>query len=528
MQREMTRRADGSAPTGSAADAGTRMHRLLLNTGSNYVILVMRIVVTFFLTPVYVRYLGVYDFGIWELVVAILGYAGLLDLGLGFSISRFIAKYRAQDDHEALLAVFNTVTAFLSSIGLSLALIALCLATWYPQVLPAAAGSHQSYSVFLAIIALQVFISFPGVVAGGCLDGYQQYYVRNFLTFIDAFIVTGITLTFINKENALILLASTSTFSLLWKCVAYLVILRKEPDYPLYFGSQYLSKSMLRSLLGFGIKGFIQGVSYQIQSRSGILLIGFFLGAGSVPLFTVPANLAAYLGSITETGSQAFMPHFAALDAQGRRDEILPVYLFASKILVAIMALMAIGLLLLGTDFITLWVGPRFRGSSSEVLPYLVLSTFVVYVNPFGPRYLTALGRHGIYAKVAPVALVLNLLISAMLARKLGIVGIVVGTVAAALVVSGSALKVSCGLLRISVGTYLKRALLPLVVPGVAMIAVVVFIREFVALNSFARVFIVAISGSAVYGAVFLAAGLSRSERTRLVRMFVRSTERST
>ncbi len=287
------------------------IRRLLVNTGSNYAILLMRIGITFFLTPLYVKYLGVYNFGIWELVVATLGYTGLLDLGLGFSISRFIAKYRAEDDHHGLLVVFNTVTAFLSSIGLVLAVVTLCIAVWCPWILGGSAGRDQSYAVFLAIMSAQVFITFPGIVAVGCLEGYQVYYVKNLLTFLDAFVVLTITLVFISRTNALLLLAFTSTLSLIWKYVAYLILLRRDRHYPLYFGRRYLSGSTLRSLLGFGIKGFIQGVSYQIQSRSGVFIVGFFLGAASVPLFTIPSNLAAYLSNITETGSTAFMPLFS-------------------------------------------------------------------------------------------------------------------------------------------------------------------------------------------------------------------------
>ena len=73
-------------------------------------------------------------------MVATLGYAGLLDLGLGFSISRFIAKYRAEDNRDALLQVFNTVMAFLSSIGLVLALTA---DLGYSAVGPAGPGSRK-------------------------------------------------------------------------------------------------------------------------------------------------------------------------------------------------------------------------------------------------------------------------------------------------------------------------------------------------------------------------------------------------
>lgn len=494
------------------------MRRLLLNTGSNYAILALRIGVTFFLTPLYVKYLGVYNFGIWELVVATLGYTGLLDLGLGFSISRFIAKHRAEGDHPELLKVFNTVTAFLSSIGLVLAIVTLSIAIWCPGIVAAQSGRPYSYGPFLAIMSVQVFITFPGIVAVGCLEGYQQYYIRNLLTFVDAILVLTVMLTFIGRVNALLLLASMSTFSLVWKYIAYLVLLRRDAEFPLYFARQYISAAKLRSLLGFGIKAFIQGISNQIQSRSGIFIIGIFLGAANVPLFTVPSNLANYLANVTETGSMAFMPHFSAMEAQGRRSEILPMYLFASKVLLGIIVMMSVGLLLLGPDFIALWVGPRFRASAVELLPYLVLASIVAYVNPFGPRFLIALGKHGIYARIAPMALGLNLLISMVLVRSVGMVGIVVGSIMAMLLVSAVALRVCCSLLRISVMTYLQRTLVPLILPSALMSALVLAIRHFVLVRNMPQVFGIAAAGAVVYGVAFFVLSLSRSERGEIVR----------
>lgn len=498
------------------------MRRLLLNTGSNYAIFAVRLGVTFLLTPLYVKYLGVYNFGIWELVVATLGYTGMLDLGLGFSMSRFIAKHRAERDHHALLAIFNTVTAFLASIGAVLALVTLCLALWYPGILADRSGPHSSYALFLAIIAVQVFITFPGIVALGCLEGYQQYYTINLLTFIDALLVLTVTLSFIARTNALILLAGTSTFSLVWKYVAYLVLLRRESEFPLYFGRRYLSWARLRNLLGFGIKGFIQGVSNRIQSRSGVFIIGIFLGAASVPLFTVPSNLASYLGNVAETGSTPFMPLFSALEAQGRREEILPMYLFASKLLLAVIVLISIGLLLLGPDFIALWVGSRFRASATELLPFMVVAAIIAYVNPFGARFLIALGRHGIYAKVAPVALALNVLLSVFLVKKVGMIGIALGMIVAMVLVQTVALRVCCRLLHISVSRYLNSTFLPLILPGLLMCATLLAITHLVLIRSIPQVFAIAAGGAVVYCAVVLTLGLSKRERGELFRIFAR------
>jgi O-antigen/teichoic acid export membrane protein len=180
---------------------------------------------------------------------------------------------------------------------------------------------------------------------------------------------------------------------------------------------------------------------------------------------------------------------------------------------------MGLGLLLLGPDFITLWVGPHFGGAASQLLPYLVSSTFILYMNPFAPRYLTALGRHGIYAKVAPVALAISVLIAVCLVGKLGVAAIVVGAIVAAVISSSFTLTLSCRLLGISVTAYLKRALLPLALPAFVMVLTVLAMKSIVPMRSYGHVFAVAVAAAVIYGAVFFVVGLSSSERSSLLRL---------
>jgi hypothetical protein len=152
----------------------------------------------------------------------------------------------------------------------------------------------------------------------------------------------------------------------------------------------------------------------------------------------------------------------------------------------------------------------------------MVSSTFILFMNPFAPRYLTALGRHGIYAKVAPVALAISVVIAVSLVGKLGVAAIVAGAIVAAVISSSFTLTLSCKLLGISVATYLKRALLPLVLPAVVMVLTVLAVKNFVPMRSYAHVFALAMLASAVYGAVFFFVGLSGSERGSLLRLIRR------
>ena len=180
---------------------------------------------------------------------------------------------------------------------------------------------------------------------------------------------------------------------------------------------------------------------------------------------------------------------------------------------------MGLGLLLLGPDFITLWVGAHFGAAASQLLPYMVASTFILFLNPFAPRYLTALGKHGIYAKVAPVALAVSVVIAVSLMGRLGVAAIVVGAIVASVISCSFTLTLSCKLLGISVATYLKRALLPLVLPGIFMVLTVLTAKNFVPMRSYAHVFAVAMLASAVYGGVFFLVGLSSSERGSLMQL---------
>ena len=48
-------------------------------------------------TPIIVGALGTEQFGIWALIGSILGFIGLLDLGIGPSVIRFAAEQRGRD-----------------------------------------------------------------------------------------------------------------------------------------------------------------------------------------------------------------------------------------------------------------------------------------------------------------------------------------------------------------------------------------------------------------------------------------------
>ena len=74
--------------------------RVLWNTVANYVGKGITLLTWFFLTPYILTHLGPSMYGLWVLVGSIAAYGSLLDLGLAGALIKYVAEYRAREQHE--------------------------------------------------------------------------------------------------------------------------------------------------------------------------------------------------------------------------------------------------------------------------------------------------------------------------------------------------------------------------------------------------------------------------------------------
>lgn len=63
---------------------------LTRNVLANCTVLVAEVLVAFFLTPFIVGRLGLLTYGVWSLLNSLVGYMGLIDLGIRGSVGRFL------------------------------------------------------------------------------------------------------------------------------------------------------------------------------------------------------------------------------------------------------------------------------------------------------------------------------------------------------------------------------------------------------------------------------------------------------
>ena len=211
--------------------ASINARTIIGNSLSGGMVPFVKVIITFIMSPLIVRALGNYDYGIWEMVFAVVGYMGILDLGLTPAIVRFVARYKALEDHKELNRIYSSCMAFLFPVGLAMALVLIAVAFWAPDLIMkgAKAGDQQKYFIFLLIVAAEVFVTFTGSLFDCFLEGFQKYKLRNYATVFMSIAGALIMYPLLKNGGGLVAVAAANAIGYTVKFVFYGIMLSTDP-----------------------------------------------------------------------------------------------------------------------------------------------------------------------------------------------------------------------------------------------------------------------------------------------------------
>jgi len=499
------------------------IRRIVVNTSTNMVQLIVFLSVTFVMTPIYVRMMGSHDYGLREMILAMIGYMGLLDLGMQPTVSRFVALHNANGERHSLLIVYATSMVFMGAVGILLAVLFWLSALFYPEIMAPEVGEDvEKYTHFLLFVGAGVMFSFPRSVLESYLEGLQRYYIKNFLNIISTILLAVLSYIYMTPENALVLFTCLTVVFTVLRLVILYAILRAPGFGAIYLDLRLFSWAKLKELLNFGVKSCIQGAASTVEKMSDRLVIGFILGPASVPPYAISYTLVSTINTITMTLTHVFMPLFSDLSPRGEQQKILKIYMFASKLIVGLVVVpMVVGINLIGGPFIHIWMNGAFEQATVEAIIALI-SVYIAVpkLNPFVSRYLTAINQHGIFAVVAPFAALINLALSVVLVMKYGIIGAAMGSVLPVFVVTPIFLAHACRHLGVTMRYYIEKTLIPPLLPVLLMAGIVLWIRLGWGLNSYTDILTAVFAGAVVYAGTFWLFSLDRQERLWLLEFF--------
>ena len=176
----------------------------LLATWSNHV---LGLLLALILMPKVLGTLGDSLYGTWVFISAFAGYAGLLSLGMGQTVSRYVATHHAQGDAEQVNRVVNVIGAVyvvMSGVAMTIAGV---LAWFAPVLWPNCVVSFSELRWVILILGVNAAVSITGGVFGGVLVGLQRIELERAFVLLSGVVRLVLTLTLLHKESGLVTLA---------------------------------------------------------------------------------------------------------------------------------------------------------------------------------------------------------------------------------------------------------------------------------------------------------------------------------
>ena len=206
----------------------------------------------------------------------------------------------------------------------------------------------------------------------------------------------------------------------------------------IYFTKKYFSEFRIslslakfataKSAINFGKFTFLSMLANQLVFYSDALIVGVFLSAAAVTYYTIAATLADYTQKLIIGTCRSFLPYFSGIEANDDPEALLRSFIMGTKIVIAVSNLFCVGIFVLGGFFIEIWMGEKYAAISTPILLILMLIQVVKGPQSLGYALLQGVGQHRVYSYWQAFFAVCNLILSIILVKQYGLLGVATAT----------------------------------------------------------------------------------------------------
>ena len=392
------------------------------------VLYVCTLILAFFSRKVFLDCLGAEFIGLTGMLMNIMSFLSVADLGIGTSIIYFLYKPIQEDNRQKINEIMSILAYLYRCIGYVIALggllVSLFFPWWFGNLTTGLPLVYFAFYSFLAISISGYIFNYKQLL----LYASQKQYLVN-LYFQGIGILQSLTQ---------IILAYCYHNLWLWVAVGLIytaigiVAFNRQIDklYPWLIINFKEGKENLKKypeILSKTRQVFIQRMKDFILYRSDEILVGAFVSVVQVAFYgnyTIITNKLNFLVNILGEGMNAGIGN---LIAEGNEQNTMKVFWELTAIRFFIVGLIVFGLLLFIQPFVICWFGIQYR-MNDLIIYLLVFNIFIFLSRGIVEMYISA---HGLFSDVWTVwtELALNITVTLCLAPFYGIIGILLGKI---------------------------------------------------------------------------------------------------
>jgi O-antigen/teichoic acid export membrane protein len=475
----------------------TEKHVIARNTLANAGVRVLQSASAFVYMPFLIASFGLANYGIYMLAGSLSVYLGLLDFGVNPTVVKRVAEHDAHGEREDLGRLVSNAAAYYLAIGVAAAALLWLFSVYGIGLFRLDGADAQLAALLFRVAAVVALVSWPLSLGGAVLNGLQRYHLT---AAVNAGVVIGVLAVtaaiIVTGNGPLMLLALTGLVTAAGGVLTCLLAARHLRAVRVSLA--LINRPGLRAIFGFSWMVFVLQLAQVISDQqTDRFVLATFVGAAAVGLYEPAARLNSLVAQLAALPASALVPAASQLDARARPDALRGLYLRATRYTIILVAPIAATLMVVARPLLLTWLGAEIAEVATPARVLLI--TWLVYANlAIAFPILIGTGRVRFLMLFNLGTALLNLALSLLLVGPFGILGVIVGTVAADSLLFPLGMWYALRALDISPAYYLKRVAVPAYLPLIVPVGL--------ALTGMALGTTATLAGVAVTGAVAVAA----------------------
>lgn len=379
-------------------------------------------VFSFLLAPIMIARLGLDAFGVWAVTGAFATYAGLLDLGIGRSLVRFIAVFDAADEHHRIEQSVGLGLIATLLVGVLAAAAATALAPFASEQL-GVLDTGEMRIVLLAAVAIWTLNGLDGVLTAVGV-GLRNMVPPNVAT------TAGSTINFVFSLFALALSSSLVVYALANAAAGVVALL------PAFLAMRYVwrapyvalpSTALVKEVLVFSVKNQVGWFADLINFQTDKVIIALLVDIRAAAVYEIASRVVLAVRSVAVLSVSAMIPTAAARIVEEGRDVIGSMYRRYTLRACAVAFPLFTWTSVTAPFLLIAWLKMA-PGDAELLVPFLTFAYFVNITTGVGTTIAIGAGHPGVASANAVLIAAMNVVLTVALAPPLGLWGVVLGT----------------------------------------------------------------------------------------------------
>jgi O-antigen/teichoic acid export membrane protein len=381
--------------------------------------------VGFFLMPFVVHGLGDRMYGYWALVGAVLGYYGILDLGISPAVSFQVAKAIGKGDGESPNRVLSTAVVAFSGLGIIVLAVTAIVAACCPLFIK----NPYDVGVFRTVLAITGFglaLGFPGRAFMGGLYAHIRNDLIAIVGIAGVIVRSLLIVVVILQGQGIVGIAVASLVTDVASYVAQYLILRSIHK-GLRISLALADKAAFKDLLNYGGYSVIIRVGDQLRFAVDGWMVAAFVGIAGVAHYAIASRLSGYFLTFILSALGLLQSWFSQLLGGENFKGIRRTLRLATKIAAVLSTIVTVSFFLYGHAFLAEWMGLHYVDAYWPAV-ILIVALFTDLAQQPSVSYLLGVSKHRYLAIQTLIEGIANLILSMYWARQYGMVGVAMGT----------------------------------------------------------------------------------------------------